>query len=525
MQWNIGYIAKKRSILTPNKPAILYEDRPITYKELNEGVNRFAHYLKEAGIRKGDHIAVFLRNCPEFFEIYFATAKLGIVFVSLNFRLVGPELEYQLNHSGSRMLIFHDDLAGIVNTVRPKVRVEKFVSVKSGEHGVAERFDWAENYHEIIKYFPTDEPLPDKPIDRDDPLAVIYTSGVEGVPKGAVLSHLQTYFKCFQVILYTDMRADDLYLTQLPLFHSGGIFCAATPTLCRGATYVMRQRFDPEKFVEDIERYRATIIFALTAMWRIIFQTGKLDHVDLSSVRCVLGGGEKTPLSMIDELTARGLFMQQVYGQTENSLMMVLPREDVLRKKGSIGLPGFFTEVFIGNERGNELPPGQIGEMEARGPTVMTGYLGNPELTAQTIVDGILHTGDLGYRDEEGYFYIVDRAKDMYRSGGENVYPAEVEKVLLTHPEILQVAIIGVPDDKWGETGKAFILPKQGAKLTREEVLQFLQGKVAKFKFPTYVEFLSELPMTSSGKIKKVELKEKYGVKLSESFSPKGMGS
>lgn len=527
MEWNIGCIATKRAILTPHKPALIYEDRPITYKELNDGANRFAHYLKEKGIKKGDRISVLLRNCPEFFELYFAAAKLGLIFVSLNFRLVGPELEYQLNNSDSGALVFHDVLTENVESIRSKINVErdKFISVKSGDPEASGAVDWAADYHDLTKNYPTDEPRPDRPIDRDDPLAIIYTSGVTGIPKGALLSHLQTYFKCFQVILYLDMRADDIYLSQLPLFHSGGLFCAATPTFCRGATLITRQRFEPEKFAEDIEKYKATIIFALTAMWRFILQTGKLDKVDLGSVRRVLGGGEKTPLNMFDELAAKGLYMQQVFGQTENSLMMVLPKEDVLRKKGSIGLPGFFTEVWIGDEQGNELPHGQFGEIVARGPTVMMGYWNMPELTAETIVNGIVHTGDLGYRDEEGYFYMVDRAKDMYRSGGENVYPAEIEKVLLTHPKILQVAIIGVPDDKWGETGKAFIVTKQGEKLAKEEVLRFLQGKVGKYKFPTYVEILDELPLTSSGKIKKVELKEKYGFPLGGWSLPKARES
>lgn len=514
MQWNIGYIAKKRAVLTPNKSAIIYEDRPITYKELNDGVNRFAHFLQEKRIMKGDRIAVLLRNCPEFFEIFFAAAKLGVVFVSLNFRLVGPELEHELNNSESRLLVFHDSLGENISPIRARLLVErdKFISVKSGDLGVPKSYDWATDYHEIIYNHPSDEPQPDRLIDCDDPLAIIYTSGVTGTPKGAILSHLQTYFKCFQVIMYVDMREDDIYLSQLPLFHSGGLFCTAIPTFCRGATLISSQRFEPEKFVEDIKRYKATIIFALTAMWRFILQTGKLDEVDLSSARCVLGGGEKTPLSMIDELAEKGIYMQQVFGQTENSLMTVLPKDEVVRKKGSIGLPGFFTEVWVADEKGNELPPFEIGEIVARGPAVMSGYWKMPEMTAKTIINGILHTGDLGYRDEEGYFYMVDRAKDMYRSGGENVYPAEVEKVLLSHPMVLQVAIIGVPDDKWGETGKAFIVLKPNEKVNREEIISFLQGKVAKYKFPTHIEFVNGLPMTSSGKVKKDELK-KYGGK------------
>lgn len=521
MEWNVGKIMTKRAMVTPKKTALIYEDIPISYKELNDRVNQFAHYLKEKGIRKGDRISVLLLNCPEFLEVYFAAAKLGVIFVPLNFRLVGPELEYQLNDCGSRLIVFHDSLAPNLETIRSKIGVgkDKFLCLESGLPDSPESPEWAVEYNEAIGGLPPEEPKPDEPVEFDDPLAIMYTSGVTGAPKGAVLSHQQTYFKNFQIGLYTDMRGEDIFLSQLPLFHSGGLFISLTPTFCYGATFIMRQSFKPEEFAKDIERYRATIIFALTTMWRFVLQSNALKGVDVSSVRVVLGGGERTPLSMLDQLAEKGLYMQQGFGQTENSAMMVLPREDIQRKKGSIGLPGFFTEIWIQDENGRELPPGEIGEIVARGPTVMSGYWNMPEKTAETIVNGVLHTGDLGYRDEEGYFYIVDRAKDMYRSGGENVYPAEIEKVLVGHPKIANVAIIGVPDEKWGETGMAFVVPQDGKELTKEEIFDFLKGKVAKYKFPRHVKFVDALPMTASGKIRKAVLKEKYGTTLEEKES------
>ncbi|GAB6161765.1 long-chain fatty acid--CoA ligase [Desulfothermus naphthae] len=518
MEWNVGYIMSKRAMLTPDKTALIYEDVPITYKELNKRVNQVAHYLQQKGLKKGDRISVLLLNCPEFVEVYFAAAKLGLIFVPLNFRLVGPELEYQLNNCGSRLLVFHDVLAKNFESIRSRVPVEedKYLFVKSGISEGPDCSGWAQDYNEAIKNMSTEEPEPEEPIEFGDPLAIMYTSGVTGLPKGAVLSHEQTYFKNFQIILYSDMRADDVFLAQLPLFHSGGLFIALTPTFCRGGTFIMRQTFRPEDFAKDIERYKATIIFALTTMWRFILQKNALDNIDVSSVRVVFGGGERTPLSLLDELAKRGLYMQQGFGQTENSAMMLLPKEDVERKKGSIGLPGFFTDIWIQDEKGNKLPPGQIGEIVAKGPTVMSGYWNMPEKTAEALRNGVLHTGDLGYQDEEGYFYIVDRAKDMYRSGGENVYPAEIEKVLAGHPKIENVAIIGVPDAKWGETGMAFIVVKKGETLTKEEIYDFLEGKIARYKYPRHIKFIDELPMTASGKIKKVELKKKYGVKLDE---------
>jgi fatty-acyl-CoA synthase len=277
-------------------------------------------------------------------------------------------------------------------------------------------------------------------------------------------------------------------------------------------TMVMRRGFDPNEFAQDIERYRATVVIAMTTMWRMILETGKLDQIDTSSVRSVVGGGERTPPSLFEELAKRGLHMQQGFGQTECSAMMTVPKGDIFRKMGSSGKPGFFTDIWIVREDGTRAPPGEIGEIVAEGPTVMSGYWNLPEKTAEAIRDGVLYTGDLGYMDEEGFFYIVDRAKDMYRSGGENVYPAEVEKILAGHPKISNVAIIGIPDEKWGETGMAFVVPAQGETVTEEEIREFLKDKVASFKHPKYYRFMDDLPLTASMKVKKAELKEKYGV-------------
>lgn len=516
--WSVGYIPYKHAQMHPDKTAIIFEDSPVSYGQLNAGINRCAYMLQAKGFKKGDRISLLMLNCIEFLEIYFAVAKLGGILVPLNWRLIGPELEYQLNDCGARFLFFHDSFLSSIDLIRSKLKVDndKFVYLKNGGPQIPgfelpECPDWAEDYHEIVEDQSVSEPVSDAPVLLSDPLAIVYTSGVTGSPKGAVLSHEQTYYKNFQIAGYTHISPYDIVIAQMPLFHSGGLFIVTTPALNAGAAVVMRRGFNPDEFATDIERYSGTIVFALTTMWKMILDSGKLDEIDVGSVRCVVGGGERTPPSLFDALSKRGLHMQQGFGQTENSAMMVMPKEDVYRKMGSIGKPGYFTDIWIEDKSGRKLPPGEIGEIVAKGPTVMSGYWNLPEITNRTIVNGVLHTGDLGYVDEEGFFYVVDREKDMYRSGGENVYPAEVEKILMNNAEVSQVAIIGVPDDRWGEVGMAFIVPTDTEKtFTAADIKAMLADKVAKYKHPVHVKMMKELPLTATMKVKKAELKRKY---------------
>lgn len=505
----IGDFLTKHTLYRPNKVAAIIDDIPYTYKYINDRSNKLANFLVEKGIKKGDRISVILLNCIEFLEVYFAAAKVGAIFVPLNYRLTPPELEFQLNDCGSRLIVFHDEFNNVVESMIGRVPVEKDKFFVVGENVMSMSF--AQAYEEAIKDFPTDEPRPEQPVDWEDAQAIMYTSGVTGNPKGALLSHRKTLFNAINAEFYFDITSADIYFSPLPLFHSGGLFVTATPTMFKGATFITYRKFDPKGVLKTIEKYRVTIFLALTTLLNFIVKNERLQDYDLSSVRASFGGGERTAPELFEHFAKNGFVLQSGFGQTENSIMLFLSKEDAIRKKGCLGVPTFFCDVRIFKEHGVEADPFEVGEICVKGPTVMMGYWNRPEDTARTIIDGWLHTGDLGYYDDEGYFWFVDRIKDMYRSGGENVYPAEIEKALVTHPKIQNCAIIGVPDDKWGETGKALIILRQGETLTKEEIYEYLQGKVARYKFPSHIQFVDSFPHTESGKVKKSDLKVLYG--------------
>jgi fatty-acyl-CoA synthase len=501
---NVGDWIKKWSLLQPQKKALYFEDRPFTYQEVNHRTNQLCHLLLKLGVMKGDRIAVLLYNCHQYVEIFLALSKIGAILVPLNWRLAGPELEFILQDSGSRTLIFQREFEEVVASIRSHLHFSDGNYLTIGQPCP----DWATDYEKTISGKPTSEPSVNGPVGDEDPHIIMYTSGTTGVPKGAVLSHRKTFFNVLNADIVYNLTSKDIIIVSRPMFHSGGLLVEAAPVLYKGGTLVLRKRFRPNEILETIQKYHVTMLELAATVYQFILNDCDLSQYDLSSVRCFFTGGERIPIAMLKEYRRKGITISQIFGQTEASTIAFLSPEEAAHKIGAVGRPVFHGEVRIVDKTGKDVKPGEVGEIIVEGPTLMSEYWNRPDLTAETIRNGWLYTGDLAKTDEEGYIYIVDRESDMYISGGENVYPAEIEKIFFTHPKVLDAGVVGVPDEKWGEVGKAYVVLKPGETMTEEEALKFLRGKVGKYKIPKHVQFVEELPKTASGKIQRFLLKK-----------------
>lgn len=502
---NVGNWMSRWSSLRPRKCAIIFQGKDFSYGELNSRVNRLCHLFLRLGVKKGDRVAVLLSNCHQYIEAFFALSKIGGILVPLNFRLVGSELLYIMNDSGAQTLVFGEEFVDLVTSINQECSIERGRYISVGK-----TVPWALNYEEEIGTESHEEPKTDESIGGEDAHILMYTSGTTGLPKGAILSHRKTFFNALNADIYYGLTSDDTMLVSRALFHSGGLLVEAVPMLYKGGTIVLKRRFRPEEILEVIQQYRVTVLEAPATLYKFILEECDLRKYDLRSLKCCFTGGERVPPSLLKEYQERGITISQLYGQTETSTITWLPVSDAVRKLGSVGIPVFHGDIRIVNKAGADVKPGEVGEIIVSGCITMSGYWGRPDLTEEQIKDGWLHTGDLATIDEEGFIYIVDREKDMFISGGENVYPAEIEKVYLENQKILNVAVVGVPDKKWGEVGVAFIVLKDGENMSEEEALQFCKGKLARYKIPKFVRFVKSLPMTAAQKIMRNRLRKEY---------------
>ncbi len=500
---NIAWWAQRWADLHPDKTAIIFADQQITYAELHKRANRASCWLQSLGIEKGDRVAVTLNNCSDFIELFLACARLGAIFVPLNFRSAPPELDYFLKNCRPRLLVFGQEFAENVNKLNfEKVKPQVMLASVGNAPADAGVFDYISESAALDGQ----EPFLTQslgPADPEEPQVIMYTSGTTGRPKGAVLSHRKTFFNCLNADIFFKMHFDDIMLVILPLFHSGGLFIQASPTIYKGATMVIHPKFDPAKVYQDIERYGVTKFLGVPTVYRALVKVDPQDRGDISSLKVCAGGGEKTTPELFEKCREAGLAFRQVMGQTETSILLWASEEDSFRKPGTVGRPVFHAEVHIVDKTGRPVKPGDVGEIVVRGSIMMKEYWQDPVRTEETIRNGMLYTGDLARTDEDGYYFLVDRARDMYITGGENVYPAEVERILREHPEIEDIAVVGVPDERWGEVGKAFVIPKKGSNPSAADIIGFCSQHMAKFKCPKQISFCEELPRTSLGKIRK----------------------
>ena len=497
---------RRHALERGDRPALVFEGQETTYRQLDARSNQVANGLIAAGVKPGQRIAILAKNIDLFFEIYYGATKAGAVLVPINFRLAPPEVAYVLNDAVAKMLFvteeFHDLVAGIEAEV---AGLEQVLTLQGGRDGWTGYAAWRDGQ-------PTDDPRMEGA--PSDTCLQAYSSGTTGHPKGVEITHDNfVQFLPNPLAEWGTWEADDVSLVAMPLFHVAGCVWAFVG-LYIGANNILLPEVDPPAILKAIETYKVTQVIFVPAVILFLLQTPGAAETDVSSVKMVLYGASPIPLPVLQQ--AMEIFdcgFAQLYGLTETTgAVTYLPPEDHdgSEKMKSCGKPMRGVKIRVVDENGQDCAPGVVGEVIVAGVQVMKGYWNQPEETAKAVRDGWFYSGDAGYFDTEGYLYIHDRVKDMIVSGGENIYPAEVESALAGHEKIADVAVIGVPDEKWGETVKAVIVTAPGAELSADEVIAYARQQIAGYKIPRSVDFTDELPRNPSGKILKRELRQPY---------------
>jgi fatty-acyl-CoA synthase len=501
---DMGQILTLAARKYPEHTALICGAERLTYRAFNRRVNQLAHALLDLGLKKGDKVAALFYNSIPFVETYFAALKAGGVFVPVNFRFVGEEAAYILNQSDSRFFFFGGEFGSLVQAIRsalPKIDFF-FAAGTPPAAGIGK-------YEDLLNGSPDFEPP--VPLSEDDDCQIMYTSGTTGKPKGAVITHRNVLWNMFNTILGREEKEDEISLVVGPLYHTAALNNHFTLRVALGGTSILVKEFDARQVLETISREKVTVISGAPAMFHFLLNLpGKEKYDPRSVTKCTTGA------SILPDETKEKLFrffpniqgIYDVYGCTECSPnICILKGKDSLRKKESVGPPLPFLEVRIVDDQDQPVPANVVGELTCRGPNVMKGYYKDPEGTAEALRGGWLHTGDLARMDEEGFVYIVDRKKDMIISGGENIYPRELEEVLYRHPKIQDAAVVGIPDSLWGESVKAFVVLRKGAVLKAEEVVEYCKAHLASYKKPRSVAFVDSLPRNPSGKVLKTVLR------------------
>jgi fatty-acyl-CoA synthase len=479
----------------------LATERQWSYRAFDERISRLAGSFRSAfGVAAGERIAVLAPNSTDTFEVQFACGRIGAIFVPLNWRLAGPELRAILADCAPAMLVYDPEFATRAEELGAACGVPGMVSLGTMFERMA---------------------LEGKPLDQavaatlDDVSTILYTSGTTGRPKGAIITHGMNFWNTVHCFPLAGIQRSTVFLGLLPLFHTGGLNVFSYPVFQAGGTVIIMRSFDPGEALRLIgdPAVGITHLFGVPANYQFMAAHPRFAETDVSRLVFAGVGGAPTPDAILETWRAQGTLLQQGYGMTETSpLVLVLDKEDAVRKAGSAGKPALNMEMRVVAEDGSDAPPGVIGELWVKGPNITKGYWQQPEVTAASFTDGWLHTGDAALVDHEGYYFIVDRWKDMYISGGENVYPAEVENVLYENEAIAEAAVIGVADTRWGQVGRAIVVVRPGCLLTEDQVVAHCARNLARYKLPHSVVFTDALPRNATGKVHKPTLRQAFGV-------------
>lgn len=492
----------KREQLTPDREAIIdvASGKRINYSLLNYRAENLASVLQhEYQLSAGDRVCVLAKNCIETVDLFFACGKIGVILVPLNFRLPGPAIKELAENCGPSLFVFGEEYEETAITLKNNGTVSTTLPLHSKEHSV-------QRLVESDQLKPTIHEA-----GEDETAMILYTSGTTGKSKGAMITWKQINWNSINTEIGLGITDKDSSIVNTPFYHTGGWHVLLMPLIHHGGKVILQPEFDPVQTNELIEQENITILFGIPTMLKMMMDESNFETTDVSSLRFAICGGEACPIPVIQKYKERDIPIRQGYGLTEaGPNCYSLPGEDAVRKQGSVGFPNFHIAVKIVDDNGEEVSQGEVGELWMKGPHVFIGYWNNNEATQRTLENGWVKTGDLFRCDEDGYYYIVGRKKEMYISGGENVYPVQVEKVIYDHPEVSQVAVIGVPDEQWGETGCAFVVLKVGKELTSDTLISYCREYLAGFQCPKHIVFRDELPLGHSNKIQKKDLFEIY---------------
>ncbi len=512
----IGDYLARRELYSPDKLAFIDTGKApewrLTFRQANRRANQLANWLRAQGVVKGDRVAILARDGYEHLDTFFACSKLGAIHTALNWRLNWHELLEIFQYTHPKILIFSDDFKSAVSEVitrfpsNPEVDAGLLTMHLDGS-GIAGSFQF-----ESVIQASADTPVTCETLEAEHGAALIFTGGTTGLPKAAEVSHRMIAWNTLNTVIH-DVTHNDVYLNVFPMFHTGGLFVYTLPQVIFGGTTILIRAFDPAQVLTLLQREKVTIFAAVPTMYQMMTTAANWAEADLSALRFCTSGGAPLPVPLVEKYSAeKGVRFKQGFGMTEfGPGIFALAPDDALRKAGSIGRPNFFVDAQVVDDSNNFLGADQEGELVLKGPSYCSGYFNNPEATSAAVDDrGYFHSGDIARFDSEGYFFIIDRKKDMFISGGENIYPAEIEKVLYQHPAVHMCAVIGLPDPKWGEVGKACVVIKPGNSTRAEELLEFMAARLAKYKVPKSAVCMEALPISAAGKILKRELRAQF---------------